>query len=108
MKKLLLVSACLWALLAEPVRARAAEPDVIVVKVLESRLATRIVIARSWGIPEELEITPGLTGSEETVALDVAKKMQQVLAKLYVQGYTIASTFSGERGMSTLVLVKAQ
>jgi len=107
MKKLLLVSACLWALVAQPVRAHAAEPDVVVVKVLESRLATHIMIVRSWGIPEELNITPSITGNETTVALDMAKEIQKVLAKLYAQGYAITSTFSGERGTSTLVLVKA-
>jgi hypothetical protein len=108
MKKLLFLSACVGALLTEPVLARVSEPEIIIVKVLESRLATRIVIARSWGIPEEVEITPGLTGNEATVEVEAAKKMQQVLAKLYQQGYSIKSTFSGERGLSTLVLVKEQ
>jgi len=108
MRKLLLLSACVGALLTGPVQARATEPEIVIVKVLESRLATRIVIARTWGIPEEVEITPGLTGNEATVEVEVAKKMQQVLAKLYEEGYAIKSTFSGERGLSTLVLVKEQ
>jgi len=108
MKKILLLSACVGALLTEPLLARATEPEVIIVKVLESRLVTRIVIARSWGIPEEVEITPGIIGNEATVELETAKKMQQLLGKLYNQGYAIKSTFSGERGMSTLVLVKGQ
>jgi hypothetical protein len=108
MKKLLLLSAFVGALLAEPALARASEPEVVIVKVLESRLATRIVIARSWGFPEEVEITSGLTGNEATVEVEAAKKMQQVLAKLYEQGYSIKSTFSGARGASTLVLIKGQ
>ena len=108
MKKLLLLGACVGALLTEPVRARASEPELIVVKVLESQLATRIVIARSWGIPEEMEITPDIVGNEATVQVKVAQEIQKVLTKLYEQGYTIKSTFSGAQGASTLVLVKGQ
>jgi len=109
MKKLILLSGCLWAFAAQPARAQTSHSDVVVVKVLESRLVTRIVIARSWGIPEELEITAGLTGSEATVVEESAKKMQQVLTKLYEQGYAIKSTFGGGQGSpSTLVLVKEQ
>ena len=108
MKKLLLLSAFVGALLAEPSLARASEPEVIIVKLLESRLATHIVIVRSWGIPEEVEVTSGITGNEATVEVEVAKKMQQLLTKLYEQGYVIKSTFSGAQGASTLVLVKGQ
>jgi hypothetical protein len=106
MKKLLLLSACLWLFLSQPVFA--GEPDIVVVKVLESRLATRIIIARSWGFPEEMEITAGFTGNEVTVGVETAKKLQQTLTKLYEQGYAIKSSFGGEQGYSTLVLVKEQ
>ena len=106
MKKLLLLGGCLWALAAQPARAQS-HPDVVVLKVLESQLATRIVIARGWGFPEELNVTAGLTGNEATVAQESAKKIQQVLTKLYEQGYAIKSTFGGSAGgSSTLVLVK--
>jgi hypothetical protein len=104
MKKLLLLSVCLWVFASQPVQA--GEPDIVVVKVLESRLATRIIIARSWGIPEEIEITPGFTGNEVTVGVETAKKLQQALTKLYAQGYVIKSSLAGEQGRSTMILVK--
>ena len=106
-KKLILLGGCFWAFAAQPGRAQTAHPDVVIVKVLEARLATRIIIARNWGIPDELEVTAGLTGNEATVVQESAKKMQQILAKLYEQGYAIKSTFGGGGGSpSTLVLVK--
>lgn len=83
------------------------QSDIVVVKVLESRLATRIIIARSWGFPDELEVKAGLAGNETTLVRESAKKMQEVLMKLYEQGYTIKSSFGGsDGGPSTLVLVK--
>lgn len=106
MKKLFLLSACLWVFAFQPVLASG--PDIVVVKVQESRLATRIIIARSWGIPEEIEITAGITGTEATVGVETAKKLQQTLTKLYEQGYAIKSSLGGERGMSTLILLKEQ
>ena len=43
------------------------------------------------------------------MVLESAKKMQQVLTKLYEQGYAIKSTFGGSLGSpSTLVLVKGE
>jgi hypothetical protein len=62
MKKLILLGGCLWAFATLPAKAQTGHSDVVV-KVLESRLATRIIIARSWGIPDELEVTAGLTGT---------------------------------------------
>jgi len=106
MKKLLLLSACLWMFASQPVQA--SEPDIVVVKVLESRLATRIIIARSWGFPEEVEVTAGFTGNETTVSVETAKKLQQTLTKLYEQGYVIKSSLAGEQGRSTMILVKEQ
>jgi hypothetical protein len=106
MKKLLLLSACLWLFTVQP--SLAGDPDIVVVKVLESRLAARIIIARSWGIPEEMEVTAGLIGNEVTVGVETAKKLQQALTKLYEQGYVIKSSLGGEQGRSTLILVKEQ
>jgi hypothetical protein len=107
MKKIILLGACLWAFAAPPTQAQTGSPDIVVVKVLESRLATRIIIARSWGFPDELEVKVGLAGNETTLVRESAKKMQEVLMKLYEQGYTIKSSFGGsDGGPSTLVLVK--
>jgi hypothetical protein len=47
---------------------------VLVVKVLESQLATRIIIAHSWGCPDEMEVKAGFLGNEATMAKESAKK----------------------------------
>jgi hypothetical protein len=107
MKKMLLLGACLWVFAAPPAQAQTGNSDIVVIKVLESRLATRIIIARSWGFPDELEVKAGLAGNEATLVRESAQKMQEVLMKLYAQGYTIKSSFGGsDGGPSTLVLVK--
>ena len=112
MKKLLLLGGCLWALAALPASAQAGSADIVVVKVLESPLVTRIIIARSSGFPDELEIKAGFAGlasNEAAVARESTQKMQEILTKLYDQGYAVRSTFGGgDGGHSTLVLVKGQ
>lgn len=109
MKKLLLLGGCLWALAAQPASAQTGSADVVVVKVLESPLATRIIIARSSGFPDEYDIKASLAGNEATVARESAQKMQEILTKLYDQGYAVRSTFGGgDGGHSTLVLVKGR
>lgn len=78
-------------------------------KVVESRLGTRIVVACSWGYPDEIEVKAGLTNNEARLMRESAEKIQEVLTKLYQEGYAIKSSFSGsEGGQSTLVLVKAK
>ncbi len=107
MKKYILLGALLWACAAQPADAQTGKSDIVVVKVLESRSSTRIIIARSWGFPEELEVKAGLAGNEATMVRESAAKMQEVLMKLYEQGYAIKSSFGGsDGGPSTLVLVK--
>ncbi len=109
MKKLILLGGCLWAFAASPAKAQTGHPDVVVVKVLESQLATRIIVARSWGLPDEMEVKTGFAGNEATMAKESAEKIQEVLGKLYQQGYAIKGTFSSSNGgPSTLVLVKGQ
>jgi hypothetical protein len=48
---------------------------VLVVKVLESQLATRIIIAHSWGFPDAMEVKAGFLGNEATMAKESAKKI---------------------------------
>jgi hypothetical protein len=82
---------------------------VVVVKVLESRLATHIIIALSWGFPDEMEVKAGFLGNEATMAKESAKKIQMVLGKLYKQCYDIKTAFNRSNGgLSTLILVKGQ
>lgn len=41
--------------------------------------------------------------------MPLCKRVQQVLAKLYAQGYVLKSTFSGDHGsISTLIFLKGQ
>lgn len=109
MKKLIFLGGCLWALAAQPAQAQTGKADIVVVKVLESRLGTRIVVARSWGIPDEIEVKPGFATDEARLMRDSAEKIHKVLTGLYEQGYAIKSSFgSSEGGQSTLVLVKGQ
>jgi hypothetical protein len=109
MKKLILLGGCLWAFAAQPAKAQTGQTDIVVMKVLESRVGTRIVVARSWGFPDEIEVKPILTNNEARLMRDSAEKIQEVLTKLYEQGYAIKSSFSGsEGGQSTIVLVKTK
>ena len=109
MKKLILLGGCLWTFAAQPAKAQSGQADIVVMKVLESRLGTRIVVARSWGIPDEIEVKPNLASNEARLMRDSAEKIQEVLTKLYQEGYAIKSSFSGsEGGQSTLVLIKGQ
>ena len=109
MKKLILLGGCLWAFAAQPAQAQTSQADIVVMKVLESRLGTRIVVARSRGFADEIEVKPNLASDEARLMRDSAEKIQEVLTKLYQQGYAIKSSFnSSEGGQSTLVLVKEQ
>jgi hypothetical protein len=106
MKKLLCMGIGLLALAAQPGLAQTSGPDIIVVKVAEFQNNTQIVIARSEGKSEVMELEGGAGPNAMTQS---AKKVQQVLTKLYAQGYVLKSTFSGYQGnMSTLVLIKGQ
>jgi hypothetical protein len=104
MKKLLLLSA---GLLVAPYllgQAQTGAPDMVVVKVSETQSSTLLVIARGEGQSEIMELEGGGGSNAMTQS---AKRVHQVLTKLYAQGYVLKSTFTGDRGsMSTLVLVK--
>lgn len=106
MKKLLFLGAVLLALTHVRAQAQTAGPDIVVVKVAEYQNNTQVVIARSEGKAEFIEFEGGAGPNAMTQS---AKRVQQVLAKLYAQGYVLKSTFSGDHGsMSTLIFSKAQ
>jgi hypothetical protein len=105
MKKLLFLGACLVALASQPVKAQAAGPQVVVVRVNDGGgLGSHLVIIRGEGKREELDFATGIS----TKALGASGEvMQQVFTKLYQEGYTLKSTFGGGQGFtSTLVFVK--
>ncbi|MGI4762700.1 MAG: hypothetical protein ACRYF0_18465 [Janthinobacterium lividum] len=102
MKKLLLLCACLLAL-ASPLRAAAAPPKIIVVRIIEYSQVSSVVITRGEGKSEKVEFSRKAT--------EVNEGYYKLFAKLYQQGYKLQSTFSApmgtEGGNTTLLFVKA-
>jgi hypothetical protein len=77
---------------------------IVVIRVSETQRSTLLVVARSEGKSELIELEGGAGPNAMTQS---AKRVHQVLTKLYAQGYALKSTFTGDHGsMSTLVLVK--
>ncbi|WP_460584560.1 hypothetical protein [Hymenobacter arcticus] len=104
MKKLLFLGACLVALASSPTLAQTSGPDIVVVKVAEFQNNTQIAIAHGEGKAEVMELEGGAGPNAMSQS---AKRVEQVLAKLYAQGYVLKSTYSGYGGnMSTLVFLK--
>jgi hypothetical protein len=101
MKKLLFLGAFLVALASQPVMAQTAGPDVVVVQAYFPVGTGRVVISRGPGKTEELEFKNGFRQSA------AAESYQQVIAKLYQEGYSIKASFgSGTTILSTLIFVK--
>jgi hypothetical protein len=104
MKKL--ISLCLLALAFAPLRAQTGEPAIVVVKVAEYQNTTQIVVVHADGKSEAMDLEGGGGPNAMTQS---ARRVQQVLARLYAQGYVLKSTFTGDHGsISTLVLLKGQ
>ena len=106
MRKRLFLWAGLLVMAYGPAQAQTSGPDIVVVKVAEYQNNTQLVIAHGEGKSEVLEFEGG--GGPNAITQS-AKRVQQVLAKLYAQGYVLKSTFSGDHGsMSTLIFLKGQ
>jgi hypothetical protein len=104
MKKLLFLGACLVALASQPVMAQTGGADVVVVQVSFGLGAGQILISRGGGKTEVVEIK-----KQNRNAGFESEAYQQVISKLYQEGYTIKSTFSdGVRNQSNIVFVKGQ
>jgi opacity protein-like surface antigen len=103
MKKLLFLGACLVALASQPVVAQAGEPEVIVVQVYYTGIATgHILITRGAGKNEDIEFK----GKSWT---ETGEAVQAAIAKLYKEGYSVKSTYApGTGSAATLILVKGQ
>lgn len=108
MKKLLFLGACLVALASQPAVAQAGSPDVVTVKVKEAFYYLQIIISRGAGKPQVLDFPQ--KALKEDGAIEAAT--QQVIAKLYQEGYTLKETFGGaypaSGTRSTLIFTKGQ
>lgn len=69
-----------------------AKSDVIVVRMLEREKSIRLAISRGDAPVELIEIENG--GSDKNFSAG-AKGLQQVLAKLYAEGYVVQSSLAG-------------
>jgi hypothetical protein len=106
MKKLFFMGACLVALSSSSVRAQAAEaePQVVVVRVADGTNGSQVIIVRGPGRSEQLDM---ITSTNTKGLISSGLTIQQAIAKLYQEGYSLKSTFSGYQGsVSTLVFVK--
>jgi hypothetical protein len=109
MKKLLFLGACLVALASSPVKAQTAEPQVIVVRVLEDPRNIYVSITRPDGQTEDRKLESGLGTKGLTAS---SKAFHQLISSLYQQGYRLQSTFTTDNATNdnrtTLILVKGQ
>jgi len=107
MKKLFFLGACLVALSGNPVKAQAAEPDVVVVRVYDNGGNIRGSISRANGKSESFGFNGGM--SEKGIA-DSGQGYQKLITTLYQEGYHLKTTFStgGEPSFTTLVFIKEE
>lgn len=95
------IGACLWALGLSPVLAQTGGPDVVVVRFYHmSTTRLHVAIVRGAAKPEEQE----MKGSD----VEEAQFCQQVIAKLYQEGYTLKAAFATGVVPNTLLFVKGQ
>jgi hypothetical protein len=109
MKKLLFLGACLVALASQPVMAQASGAEVIIVQTnIVSSSGGYITITRGTEKTERVNFAYyNKRDPTEAVAY------QQVMTKLYQEGYSIKSTFTSsasraETVIVTMVFVKGQ
>lgn len=124
MKKILFLGTCLVALAAQPVMAQTVArkadaiasgvaqnsgPEVVVVRVYDNVGAgqLRLAITHADGKSESVDMPGG--GASDKKLMESSQSFQHLFAKLYQEGYTLKSTFSGTEGTTaTLVFVKGQ
>ncbi|OGX83492.1 hypothetical protein [Hymenobacter coccineus] len=103
MKKLLLLSACLLALAARPAAAQTPSPEIVVVRIYEFPTKVHLVITRGEGKSEVMEFDSGASDKRLTAS---GEGYYKFINKLYQEGYALQSTFPGNQGFTTLLLVK--
>ena len=99
MKKLLLLGFWLLVLRAAPVIAQTGGPGVIVVIVAPAKA----VITREDGKSEVVSVPNGRSAANLTAH---AQWYQKLLAKLYLEGYVLKSTFSETSYRTALIFAK--
>ncbi|SNC66221.1 hypothetical protein SAMN06265337_1538 [Hymenobacter gelipurpurascens] len=108
MKKLFYIVGCLVVLSSSPVLAVAEDPAVVVVRIYESRVTVEVTVVRGTGQPEFYKFG---SGSRQKDLVAAATGYQEVIAKLYAQGYILQESLEGIQGESsnlhTLIFVKA-
>ena len=105
MKKLFLLGACLVALSSTPAVAQTERPAAVVARLYYTGIGTlHVAIARGAGQTEDTIIRS--SGNNDHT---LAETYQQVLARLYQEGYTLRSTVTTEHIYSvTLLFEKRQ
>jgi hypothetical protein len=106
-KKLILLGMCLVALASSPVIAQAGAPDSVVMQVRENGVGNvRVILAYPGGKTEEQDFKAGFTDKAQKEAVI---EYQQLLTRLYQQGYTLKGTLGpGNSPVQTLIFVKGQ
>jgi hypothetical protein len=104
MKKFLFLGACLVALASQPATSQVTEKEVIIVQATATGGGDGfIAITRGAGKVENVSFkTFNKKFPEESVAY------QQVITKLYQEGYSLKSTFSTSSNSVTMVFVKGE
>ena len=104
MKKLFLLGACLLALSVNPVKAQTANPDIVVVRVMDVPNRLHFVIVRGEGKVEEMEFA----GSNSAKKPSTGEAYFKVYSMLMKEGYALQNTTTSASGYySTLLFVKA-
>jgi hypothetical protein len=106
MKKLLLLSACLFTLASHPVQAQSGQSPIVLVRISEGgSYGNKLVIFRSEISSEEYELSTPFYGQTLRGASEV---VYREFNKLYQQGYKLRSSSGGEGVTSTFVFTKEQ
>ncbi|KAA9332242.1 hypothetical protein F0P96_12225 [Hymenobacter busanensis] len=101
MKKLLLLVAGLWMLAVHPTVA--ADPEVVIVKIIEIPSRSKVIITRGEGKVEELDLPLGVSSKN---AAESTAVYYRVAKQLYAEGYVLQGTMYASEGTSTLLFVK--
>lgn len=112
MKKLLILSTCLWALGFNPTLAQTGGVETVVVTV-DDYLTLRIIISRGPGQSEVVEVPLKDIRQHPTARQET---LQREFNKLFEQGFALQGTYGGGAtdrggsfmGHSTLVFTKRQ
>jgi hypothetical protein len=107
MKKLFYILGCLLVLSSSPVMAVADDPAVVVVRIYESRATLEMTIVRGAGQPEFYKFNSGIRQKDLVAA---GAGYQEVISKLYAQGFMLQQSLNGVQGESsnlhTLIFIK--